>query len=112
MSDSMRVALHLRVKAGREAEYDASHREVPAELVQAIRDAGVNDWTIWRSGQDLFQLIDCDDYAAMLAKLEELPVNVAWQVRMAELQEVTHDYSDEGAGAGLPVVWHLNGDGS
>jgi L-rhamnose mutarotase len=108
MAVTMRVALHTRVRSGREDDYDAAHREVPAELVRAIRGAGVTGWTIWRSGQDLFHVIECEDYATMLAALAELPVNVAWQARMAQLQEVTHDYSDEGVAAGLPVVWDLN----
>lgn len=105
----MRVALHTKLKPGSEEEYDAAHREVPAELVEAIRGSGVTEWTIWRSGLDLFHVIDCEDYAGMLARLETLPVNVEWQARMATMQAVTHDYSQDGSDAGLPVVWHLEG---
>lgn len=103
----MRIALRTQVRADRIEEYEAAHREVPAELTAAIRGAGATSWTIWRSGTDLFHLIECDDYGRLLAELQQLPVNVAWQSRMAELLEVVHDYSDEGAGAGLPVVWEL-----
>ncbi|MFF3437226.1 L-rhamnose mutarotase [Streptosporangium sp. NPDC002721] len=103
----MRVALHTRVRPGMEAEYDQAHREVPAELTEAIRRGGAREWTIWRSGQDLFHVIDCDDYEALLASLADLPVNIAWQARMAELLEVVHDYSADGAGKGLPAVWRL-----
>ncbi|MGW6529071.1 L-rhamnose mutarotase [Streptomyces venezuelae] len=101
----MRVALHTKVRADRVDAYDAAHREVPAELTAAIRAAGATSWTIWRSGTDLFHVLECEDYARMLAELEKLPVNVAWQARMAELLDVVHDYSD--AGSGLPVVWEL-----
>ncbi|MFH9547927.1 L-rhamnose mutarotase [Streptomyces sp. NBC_00377] len=103
----MRVALHTRVRADRIAAYEAAHREVPKELTDAIRAAGAVSWTIWRSGVDLFHLLECEDYARLLAELEKLPVNVEWQARMAGLLEVVHDYSDEGAAAGLPVVWEL-----
>ncbi|RJL25090.1 L-rhamnose mutarotase [Bailinhaonella thermotolerans] len=103
----MRVALHTRVRADKIDEYEAAHREVPAELVAAIKAAGAHEWTIWRSGQDLFHVIECDDYARLLAELENLPVNVAWQARMADLLEVVHDYSGAGAAAGLPEVWRL-----
>jgi L-rhamnose mutarotase len=103
----MRVALHTKVRADRIDAYEAAHREVPKELTAAIRAAGVTSWTIWRSGTDLFHLLDCDDYARLLAELEELPVNLAWQARMAELLDVVHDYSTDGAGASLPVVWEL-----
>ncbi|MEE1772310.1 MULTISPECIES: L-rhamnose mutarotase [unclassified Streptomyces] len=103
----MRIALHTKVRADRIEEYEAAHREVPAELTAAIRAAGATSWTIWRSGTDLFHVIDCEDYAALLAELEQLPVNVAWQARMDELLDVAHDYSADGAGAGLPVAWEL-----
>ena len=103
----MRVDLHTKVRAHRVEEYEAAHREVPEELTAAIRAAGVSRWTIWRSGTDLFHVLEVEDYPAMIAELEKLPVNIAWQARMADLLDVVHDYSDEGADAGLPVVWEL-----
>lgn len=103
----MRVALHTKVRADRIEDYESAHREVPTELTAAIRAAGVASWTIWRSGTDLFHLLECEDYAKLLAELEGLPVNIAWQARMAELLDVVHDYSADGAAAGLPVVWEL-----
>ncbi|WP_327371617.1 L-rhamnose mutarotase [Streptomyces sp. NBC_01217] len=103
----MRIALHTKVRADRIEEYEAAHREVPAALTAAIRAAGATSWTIWRSGTDLFHVIDCADYAALLAELEKLPVNVAWQARMAELLDAAHDYSPGGGEAGLPVAWEL-----
>ena len=103
----MRVALHTKVRADRVEEYEAAHREVPEELTAAIRAAGVSEWTIWRSGTDLFHLLDVADYTAMSAELDKLPVNIAWQARMAELLDVVHDYSAQGSDASLPVVWKL-----
>ncbi|PRX96276.1 L-rhamnose mutarotase [Allonocardiopsis opalescens] len=103
----MRVAVHVRLRPGTEEAYDRAHREVPAELTAAMARAGARDWTVWRSGLDVFQLIECDDYPRLLAQLAEDPVNITWQRRMAELQEVTHDYSAAGADKGLPQVWRL-----
>ncbi|MFH8836875.1 L-rhamnose mutarotase [Streptomyces sp. NPDC017868] len=103
----MRIALHTRVRADRIEEYETAHREVPEELTAAIRAAGVTSWTIWRSDRELFHLLECEDYARLLAELEHLPVNIGWQARMAELLDVAHDYSEAGATAGLPAVWQL-----
>ncbi|MFG2640751.1 L-rhamnose mutarotase [Streptomyces sp. NPDC048370] len=103
----MRIALHTRVRADRVEEYETAHRAVPEELTDAIRAAGADSWTIWRSDTDLFHVLECADYGRLLAELEKLPVNVAWQARMAELLDVVHDYSTEGSDAGLPVVWEL-----
>ncbi|MFI5534053.1 L-rhamnose mutarotase [Kitasatospora sp. NPDC051853] len=103
----MRIALHTRVRPDRIAEYEEAHRAVPTELTDAMRAAGATEWTIWRSGTELFHVLDCEDYAALIAALEELPVNAAWQLRMAELLDVAHDYSAGGSAAALPVVWQL-----
>ncbi|MEU8921478.1 L-rhamnose mutarotase [Kitasatospora sp. NPDC048545] len=103
----MRVALHTRVRADRIAEYEAAHRAVPAELTAAIGSAGVTSWTIWRSGTELFHILECESYPRLLAELEHLPVNTAWQEKMGELLDISHDYSKDGAEAGLPVVWEL-----
>ena len=103
----MRVALHTRVRATRIEEYERAHAAVPAELTAAIRAAGVTGWTIWRSGTDLFHVIDCADYTAMLTSLAANPVNAIWQAQMAELLDTPHDYSAAGGDAMLPVVWQL-----
>jgi L-rhamnose mutarotase len=103
----MRIALHTRVRADRIEAYEDAHTRVPAALTAAIRAAGATSWTIWRSGTDLFHLIECEDYAALLAGLADHPVNLAWQEQMAELLEAVHDYSAGGTAAALPVVWQL-----
>ncbi|MEO8907204.1 MAG: L-rhamnose mutarotase [Microbacteriaceae bacterium] len=99
------VALHTRLAQGREADYERIHAVVPPELDTALRQAGVHNWRIWRSGQDLFHLVECDDYAAMRAFLRDHPANLPWQARMGELLEVTDDYSGDDHGIGL--VWAL-----
>jgi L-rhamnose mutarotase len=75
----MRVALHTRVRADRIEEYEGAHGEVPGQLVEAIRAGGATAWTIWRSGTDLFHVIDCEDYEALIAYVGAQPVNTAWQ---------------------------------
>lgn len=99
------VALHTRLAPGREADYDRIHAVVPPALDTALREAGVQHWRIWRSGRDLFHLVECDDYAAMRAFLRDHPANIPWQARMGELLEVTDDYSGDDHGIGL--VWAL-----
>jgi L-rhamnose mutarotase len=101
------IALHTVLKPGRETDYDAVHRVIPAELVTALVENGVADWRIWRAGQHVFHLVDVRDYRAMRAGLRDLPVNVAWQEQIAELFDVADDYS--GDDDGLPFVWSLSG---
>ncbi|OLF15383.1 L-rhamnose mutarotase [Actinophytocola xanthii] len=101
----MRVALHTRLKPGKEAEYERVHAVIPPELDVVLRRAGVSSWRIWRDGLDLFHVVEVEDYAAMRAALREDPANVRWQSRMAELLDVPDDYS--GTDTGLDLVWEL-----
>ena len=39
---------------GTESAYDAAHATVWPELITAMHRAGISDWTIRRSGRDLF----------------------------------------------------------
>jgi L-rhamnose mutarotase len=99
--------MHTRLRPDRVADYEAAHREVPDELAAAIRAGGATSWTIWRSGVDLFHVLECDDPAALFASLEELPAQIAWAARMAELVDESDGLSADGNASGLPVVWSL-----
>ena len=57
---TQRVGFRTRLKQGMETEYDTVHASIPPDLELALRQAGVRSWEIWREGQDLFHIIDCD----------------------------------------------------
>lgn len=100
-----RIALHTKLKPGREADYDREHAVIPAELDVALRAAGVHSWEIWRDGQDLFHVVEVEDYQAMRHALADHPANIPWQAKMAELLAVQDDYS--GNDLGIKKVWEL-----
>ena len=101
----MRVALHTRLKPGREEEYEQVHAVIPRDLEIALRDAGVTSWAIFRDGLDLFHVLEVEDYQAMRAALRDHPANIPWQERMSELLAVEDDYS--GNDMGIKLVWEL-----
>ena len=76
------VALHSVLRRGREEGYDATHERIPEDLIEAHRRAGIQDWRIWRSGHDLFHLVECDDFGAAMHSLESEPANPRWQAVM------------------------------
>lgn len=100
-----RIALHTKLKPGKESEYERVHAVIPADLDEALRAAGVRSWRIWRDGLDLFHVVEVDDYQAMRHALADHPANVPWQARMASLLAVEDDYS--GDDTGLHQVWEL-----
>ncbi len=96
-------ALHTRLYPDALERYDALHVQVPKDLLVALGEAGVQDWRIWRNGQDVFHILTVDDYPAMRAHLRDHPANLAWQAQVVPLQELRDDYSGEDDG--LPFVW-------
>lgn len=100
-----RIALHTKLKPGREADYEREHAKIPDDLDGTLRAAGVHRWEIWRDGVDLFHLVEVEDYQAMRRALANHPANIPWQAKMAELLDVQDDYS--GNDLGLGKVWEL-----
>jgi L-rhamnose mutarotase len=105
----MKVAIHSILRAGQEEAYEQAHATIPGEMADALQAAGISDWLIWRSGRDLFHLIDCDDFTAAMAKLGEDPVNERWQERMAFYVESFAHFGGEPDGLALREVWTLTG---
>ena len=102
------IALHTRIKPGCETGYDAAHASLAPRLNAAMAKAGVRNWRIWRSGRELFHLIEVDDYARMRRQLAQDPHNLAWQEEINQYLEVQDDYS--GDDRGLGQVWDFATD--
>ncbi|SDH10985.1 L-rhamnose mutarotase [Leifsonia sp. 98AMF] len=103
----MRVALHSIIRDGHETAYDVAHAAIPDDLVASFERLGIHDWQIWRSGRDLFHVVDCDDFAAAMRALDDDPANQRWQESIN--QHVDH-FAMSGPGAEgmvLPQVWSL-----
>lgn len=101
----MERTLHTRLHAEAVEAYDRLHARVPDDLLQALVEAGVRDWRIWRDGRDVFHRVDVEDYRAMRDHLRDHPANLAWQARVTPLQSTPDDYS--GDDDGMPFVWSL-----
>lgn len=101
-----KIALHTRLKPGKESDYEKEHRVIPPELDVLLREHGVHSWRIYRNGCDIFHFVECLDYAKLLSSIQHHPVNIAWQKKMAEFLDVVHDYGDVETNT-LDLVWHL-----
>lgn len=99
------VALHTRLKPGQEEAYEAAHARIPDELDAALRTAGVRSWRIWRSGLDLFHVVEVNDYAAMMEHMHGHPADIPWQKKMDEFLDAPLDYDSGRSDA--KFVWEL-----
>jgi L-rhamnose mutarotase len=84
---TQRSAFVLHVKPDRIDEYVEAHAHVWPEMLQALRDAGIRNYSIFRSGNDVFGYFESDDLERAAAYMEEQEVNARWQDAMARLLE-------------------------
>ena len=82
-----RSAFVLRVRADRLDEYVRAHREVWPEMLAALKDAGIRNYTIFRAGDQMFGYFESDDLEAAKVHLGAEEVSARWQEAMAELLE-------------------------
>ncbi len=75
----MRIALHSVLREGAEPGYERAHAIIPADLMESFRRVGIHDWVIWRSGRNLFHLVECDDFGAAMGALAFDSANQRWQ---------------------------------
>jgi L-rhamnose mutarotase len=83
----MRTAFVLRVRPDRIDEYVEAHERVWPEMLDALRAAGIRNYTIFRSGNEMFGYFEADDLAAAELYLSRQEVCTRWQDEMAALLE-------------------------
>ena len=84
-----RVCFLLRVRADRLDEYKARHRAVWPEMLDALRAAGWETYSLFlRDDGLLVGYLETADFAAAQAAMEATDVNARWQAEMAEFFEL------------------------
>ena len=84
---TQRSAFVLRVRPDKIDEYVEAHGNVWPEMLAALREAGIRNYTIFRDGNDVFGYFESDDLQAAAAYMEAQEVNAHWQDTMANLLE-------------------------
>jgi L-rhamnose mutarotase len=102
---TQRSAFVLQVRPDRIDEYIEAHRSVWPELLDAIREAGIRNYTIFRRGNEMFGYFESDDLEEAGRYLAGQEVNARWQDAMAELLE--ERVPDDGPPP-LPEVFRLD----
>ncbi len=82
-----RAGFVLHVKPDRIDEYVEAHAQVWPEMLEALRGAGIRNYTIFRAGTSVFGYFEADDLEAAERHLAGQEVCGRWQDAMAELLE-------------------------
>jgi len=104
-----RIAFQLRIKAGMTDQYDEIHREVWPELLAEMESFGITDYSIFRSGQQLFLYMRVPDYEQVTKQLAASDVNQRWQRMMAPLFEAVPDIQPGDARTLMREVFFMPG---
>ena len=84
---TQRSAFVLRVRPDKVDAYLDAHRDVWPELLDALRSAGIRNYTIFRAGNEMFGYYESDDLDRAASYLAGKEVSARWQDAMAELLE-------------------------
>lgn len=107
-----RAALLSILVAGQEPAYDEAHARVPDAVARTLVGAGVEEYTIWRTGPYVVHVLECRDrqtFETAMTTLSDLSIDEAWR----SWQVLMDDYVDRfesgpDGGPALPVVWRLS----
>ena len=84
---TQRQGFVLRVKPDKIDEYVDAHRHVWPEMLRALREAGIRNYTIFRADNEMFGYFESDDLEAAAGFMAEQDVSARWQDAMAKLLE-------------------------
>jgi len=82
---TQRSAFVLKVRPDKIDEYVEAHRNVWPEMLDALRMAGIRNYSIFRHGNEVFGYFESDDLEAAGAYMSKQEVNARWQDAMADL---------------------------
>lgn len=82
------IAFRMKLRAGQVGEYAQRHASIFPEMVAALRDAGVHDYSIWHDAttNELFAVMSIPDPSA-LADVRRSDVARRWWAHMADIME-------------------------
>ena len=84
-----RYAWKATVKEGMLGEYTRRHNEIWPELVAVLKQAGIANYTIWNTGNELFGYYECEkgaEYA--LAYQAKDPTVCRWEESMKPVMQM------------------------
>ena len=93
---------------GAAGEYKRRHSEIWSEMLEVLKAAGIVNYTIWLSGNELFGYYECEKGIEYAAKLQaESPTVKKWDEYMKDILIMEKD-PVTGAQPQLEKVFEMN----
>jgi L-rhamnose mutarotase len=96
----------LEVRPGYEEEYMRRHQEIWPEMVEALREAGIRNYSIFRHGLTLLGYFETDDIEKTREYLANSETNQRWSEWMDPIMKVDIDPTTNFPFL-LPLQWHM-----
>ena len=104
-----RVCFLLKVKPERLKEYEERHQAVWPEMLQALRETGWRNYSLFlRPDGLLVGYLETDKFEEAVRGMQRYPVNERWQREMAEFFEGSEAGHADERMAPLKEVFHLD----
>ncbi|MGA2851592.1 MAG: L-rhamnose mutarotase [Terracidiphilus sp.] len=105
----MRICFTLKVRADKVAEYKKRHARVWPEMLDALRETGWHNYSLFlRADGLLIGYLEADDFERCCTEMKKHPVNAKWQAEMAPLFEAMSDGGADDSMFPLEEVFHLD----
>lgn len=102
-----RFCFTFTLRPGSEAEYQRRHDEIWPEMVEALQQAGIHNYTLFRRGLDVIAYAECEpDAETAFAKIAATDVDARWSKWFTDVIE--RRYGDDGQPMTAQEVWHLD----
>ena len=80
------------LKEGKKEEYVKRHNEIWPEMLEVLEAAGIRNYTIWNTGNELFGYYECEKGAEYAAAVQnESPVVAKWNEYMSDVMIMEAD---------------------
>ncbi|MCS7314497.1 MAG: L-rhamnose mutarotase [Bryobacterales bacterium] len=104
-----RICFVLKVRRDRLEEYKRRHREVWPEMLQALRETGWHNYSLFlREDGLLVGYLETPDFEKARAGMAAREVNARWQAEMAPFFEQIEGQRPDEAMRPLEEVFHLD----
>lgn len=102
-----RYCFTFEIRPGTEAEYRRRHDEIWPELVSAIKDAGLRNYTLFRRGTTIIAYVEAEpDVATAFGRLAGNDANARWSAWFEDIIVALTD--EDGNLFSAEEVWHLD----
>ena len=102
-----RFCFTFDIREGTEDEYKRRHDEIWPELVEAIKDSGFENYSLFRTGTTIVAYVECNpDVATAFAKLGPNEANTRWSEWFEDV--IVSLVDENGELYRIEEVWHLD----